>query len=132
MNHSQKISRLNDLSEADIRDRLCRLSHESRPEPIPEYPSLPDVVRSKPRKAAVLIPLVAHRRGWHLLLTRRNEALPEHAAVRSPFLGEVPIRPMVQPSKPPCGKPAKRSVLHRMTSLCWVSSLNTGQSAITG
>ena len=71
--------RLSELSEAEIQERLHFANRLPRPDPILEYPGLPDAAFGQPRKAAVLLPLIPHRDGWHLLLTRRNSKLPEHS-----------------------------------------------------
>ena len=70
---------LDALAEAEISQRLAASLLEPHTGPVMEFSALPDFIHAEPRKAAVLIPLICKERAWHLLLTRRNEQLPEHS-----------------------------------------------------
>ncbi len=67
------------LSETEIIRRLARYTYPSGGEVQLEFATLPDILVGPPRPAAVLVPLLRNEGKWHILLTRRNAALPEHS-----------------------------------------------------
>lgn len=64
------------ISEQEIIDRLQKAPDETPEDDEPDFSVL---LQGEPIPAAVLIPLLMIDGEWHLLLTRRNSALPEHS-----------------------------------------------------
>lgn len=75
---------MQDLTETEIAKRIATWnaagSHQrARGDPAMDFPQLRQLIGGEPRPAAVLIPLLRQDSSWSLLLTRRNDALPEHS-----------------------------------------------------
>ncbi len=67
-----------DLFRNKVRERLAQVGERSAGDHVLN-PHLPDFYASKPREAAVLIPVVNRASGATVLLTRRTDHLPSHA-----------------------------------------------------
>jgi 8-oxo-dGTP pyrophosphatase MutT (NUDIX family) len=69
-----------DLSELEISTRLAQAYQQAgRRVDFSESPYPSELLPDAPRPAAVLIPLLRKKDGWHILFTRRNSTLAEHS-----------------------------------------------------
>lgn len=66
------------LSEQDIHLRLEAAQRLASTSPIADFPYPSELLPTRPRPAAVLLPLLRQNDEWHLLLTRRTAHLAEH------------------------------------------------------
>lgn len=67
------------FTEDEIIERLAALQVKPSDPPYPEFPYPSDLLPDAPRPAAVLIPMQRMGDDWHILFTRRNDALAEHS-----------------------------------------------------